>query len=114
MAANPIGIIAIIITTLTFTGLLYGNELAANSFPALLDTDYGTCTSSGLDAIGCYIGKTVAFVLNIFIVIYGGAVFLFNLISFNIPGTPWYVRTIIGSVLGGGILWSVVSLLRGN
>lgn len=125
MAASPITVMVIIAATLAFTAIIFGDTMAANSFPALGNTDFSDChartggflgfiTGDSLGYIGCIIGKMFNFVMNIFKVIFGTIVFIVNLISFNIPGAPWYVRAVIGTGFGGTLLWSMATLMRGN
>lgn len=102
MAASPVPILAIIILTLTFEGLLFGSEIADRSFPSYEEPQSGGFWGA-LDAV-------VAVVQ----VIWGAVVFFFNLITFNVPGAPWYIRVPIGAMLGGGLVWSLATLIRGN
>lgn len=95
-------VLAIVLLTVTFEGMIFGQELAERSFPT-----YEEPQSSGffgvLDAL-----------LAIVKVIWGAVVFFFNLITFNVPGAPWWVRLPVGGLIGGGFVWSVATLIRGG
>lgn len=114
LASNPIPVLAIVLLTLAFEGLLFGNQLAGASFPASSTVDFGGCSGSGLDYIGCVIGNTFSFIINVFKIIFGVVAFFFNLVSFNVPGAPWFVRLFLGGVMGGALLWSIAGLFRGD
>lgn len=124
--SSPIPVLMIIVATLAFEGLLFGTDLAAASFPTIespsfdiQDCQDGTIPFfSQLDDIACVIGSAFLFAAKflqaIFLTLFGVVVFLFNLISFNVPGAPWYVRLVVGSAFGGAIMWAVAGLFRGN
>lgn len=114
MGVGPVGVLLVVVATLGFEGLLFGSQIADQSFPQLLPMAFSSCTGSGLGLIGCWIGSALAFVANVFLTIFGAAVFLFNLISFNVPGAPWFVRALVGTGIGGALIWSIASLFRGG
>lgn len=100
--STAVKVLAIVMITITFEGLLFGSEIAARSFPS-----FDQPTSGGffgaLDAI-----------LAVLQAVWGAIVFFFNLLTFNIPGAPWWIRIPIGSILGGGFVWSIAALIRGG
>lgn len=111
----------IITLTLTFEGLLFGQDLIASSYPEMRDIDFGACaeaTGSGPDGIwvvACYIGNFFLIIANFFRFLYGTGALLLGLISFNIPGAPGWVRALMGSLIGGPVLWAIAtSLFRGS
>lgn len=112
-SSGPIAAILIIAMTLAFEGLLFGSTIAEQSYPALIPASFSTC-GGGIDGIACYIGTFFLFVANLFIGIFGTAVFIFNLISFNVPGAPWFVRTVVGAGFGLTLGWAIASLFRGG
>jgi hypothetical protein len=99
---TAITILAIILVTLTFEGLLFGAEIAEQSFPSF-DEPTSTGFFGVLDAL-----------LAIVKAIWGAVVFFFNLLTFNLPGAPWYVRLPVGGLMFGGLVWSIASLVRGG
>lgn len=100
--ANPVPILAIITIVLTFEGLLFGEELAQYSFPEFNEPESGGFFGI-LDAL-----------LAIVQAVWGAVVFFLNLLTFNVPGAPWYVRLPIGAILSGGLIWSIAVLIRGG
>ena len=102
MGGMPIKILAVIIMTLTFEGLLFGEQIAERSFPTL-DEPTTTGFWGALDAL-----------IAVVRAIWGAVVFFFNLLTFNVPGAPWWIRLPVGSVLGGGLLYSVTVIVRGG
>lgn len=102
MASSPMVVLSVIVLTLVFEGLLFGEELAEASFPSFEQPEGGGFFDV-LDAV-----------LAIVQAIWGTVVFVFNLVSFNVPGAPWFVRAPIGFILGGGLVWSIATLVRGN
>lgn len=127
MNINPMPVLAIIVLTLAFEGLVYGAGIAQSSFPESTQVSFGGCSfepgggipflsdvGEAVGYIGCLLGNAFNLVVNVFKVILGTVIFLYNLISFNIPGAPGFVRLIMGSLLGGGILLTVVAIFRGN
>lgn len=102
MAKSPALVLAIVLSTMVFMTLLFGEEIAEKSFPTFEQPSSGGFFGA-LDAI-----------LAILQGIWGVIVFFFNLLTFNIPGAPWYVRVVAGGLLGGGLLWSIAELFRGT
>lgn len=102
MASSPIPILAVIVLVLTFEGLLFGAEVAEMSYPTFEEPQSGGFFGA-LEAL-----------LAVVQAIWGTIVFIFNLLSFNIPGVPWYVQVPVASILFGGLIWSIAELVRGN
>ena len=100
MARSPIMTLAIILTVLAFEGLIFGQSIAERSFPTFEEP-----TSTGF--WGAF-EAALAFVKAV----WGVVVFLFNLITVNVPGSPWWIRLPVGGILGGGLIWSIAQLLR--
>lgn len=113
-AQSPAVVIIIVLLTLTFEGLYYGSDLATQSYPAPSNIQTGSCGGGGLDRIACVIGGVFEFIVNVVKIIFGTVAFVFNLITFNVPGAPLFVRIPIGGMITLAILWSVASLVRGS
>lgn len=125
MAASPIIPLIIVVCTLGFEALMFGNDLVASSFPELLPVDFGECTATqvnflGLDfsnpisLIGCWIGNVVHAIGDVFLILFGVVILLGQVFSFNVPGAPVIARVIVGVILIGSVSWSVATLFRGN
>jgi hypothetical protein len=112
MAMNPLPIIAIITATLVFQALIFGEEYAEQSFPNY--EEFTSACDDGDDGFFSGIYCIFQQVGYFFRVIVGVVLFLFNLISFNVPGAPWFIRVIVSGILGGGIFWATATLFRGN
>lgn len=102
MGSSPIAVLSIITLVLVFEGLLFGEEVAAYSFPTFEEPQSGG-----------FFGVLEA-LLAIVQAIWGTVVFLFNLLTFNIPGAPWYVRVPVGGMMFGALVWSIAELIRGK
>lgn len=111
MAASPVAVLSVILCTLAFEGLLFGTELAEKSFPSF---DAPAERNCGALQFLCDTADAVAAAFAVIQGIWGVFVFFFNLLTFNIPGAPWFVRLVAGGALGGGIIWSLAGLFRGN
>lgn len=112
MALNPLPIIAIITATLIFQALIFGEEYADKSFP-----EYEEITAACTDNDDSFFSGFACVVQQIgyfFRVVGGVVLFLLNLVSFNVPGAPWFIRVIVGGLMGTGIFWSAATLFRGN
>jgi hypothetical protein len=107
--------LAIVGLTLAFMGLLFGQSLAESSYPAFKSVDFGACSGNALDEIACWIGNVGAIVFNFFAFIYGTIVFFIALLTFNVPGAPTWIRFLVGTMIGGTVLWALATtLLRGS
>lgn len=102
MGVNPVALLAVILLTLTFEGLLFGEEIAERAFPS-----FEQPTSGG------FFGALEA-ILAIVQAVWGGVVFFFELITFDIPGVPWYIRVPVGGILSGGLIYSIILIIRGG
>lgn len=95
-------ILAIIILVLTGEALIFGEEIAARSFPTF-EQPQSSGILGALDAL-----------LAVIQGVWGAIVFFFNLVTFNVPDAPFWVRIPAGAILGGGLVWSISQLFRGN
>jgi len=113
---NPTPLVIIIVATLAFESLMFGNELAGSAFPPLAPVNFGACggTGNAFTDIACVLYQTFLVIGNVVLVFFGIVMFLWNLVSFNVPGTPWFVRLVIGSSFGGSILLIIAGLFRGT
>lgn len=102
MASSPVAILSIITLVLVFEGLLFGQQIAAYSFPSFEEPQ-----SEGFFAV---LDSLLAIVKTI----WGTVVFVFNLLTFNIPGAPWFIRIPVAGIMGGGLIWAITELVRGN
>lgn len=99
----------VIIGSLVFEGLVYGAEIAEETFAEFAEPEDRDC-SGFLDGVACVFG----FVIDVFQAIFAAVVFLFRLITFDVPDAPWWIRVPIATVLGGGLILVVVQIFRGN
>lgn len=107
MSLSPIAILFIAVSTLAFEAILFSDSLTEMGLPVF---EQPTVSCDGI--INCTIA-TVQFAVSIVKAVWGTIVLLINLLSFNVPGAPWYIRLIIGSAVGGGMAWSIARLIRG-
>lgn len=112
---NPIPVLFLAMGTLVFTSILYGNALADESFPNATVVNFGQCgNEGGFGALFCPLWNVFLYIVNIFKIIFGAIAFVFNLVTLNVPGAPWYIRAMYFTFFGGTITWSIASLLRGG
>lgn len=102
MAASPVKVLVVAVIVLAFEAMLFGAQLAEQSFPEFEQPDSG-----GFFGV-------IEGLLAVVDVIWGVVVFIFNLITFNVGGAPWWIRLPVGTVFGGSIVWSIATLIRGN
>ena len=102
MGASPMPILAIVILVLVFEGLLFGEEIAEQALPTFNQPQSGGFWGA-LDAL-----------ISVVQAVWGSVLFFLSLLTFNVPGAPWFVRVPIGALLGGGLIYSVVTIIRGN
>jgi hypothetical protein len=115
MGTSPVIALTIVMLTLTFEGLLFGEELAEKSFPDLIDPAHESQDCDGFfDGFVCAIETVLSYIGNFFIILFGAIVFIINAITFNVAGAPWFVRVPMGTLMGTMILWPAVTLFRGN
>lgn len=95
-------VLAIVLITLTFEGLLFGSEIAERGLPSFERPNTGGFFGA-LDAL-----------LAIVSGVWGAILFFLNLVTFNVPGAPWWIRLPVGGLLGGGLIWSIAVLFRGG
>lgn len=91
--------IAIVVLTLVFEGAVISSQAQEPVFADLSSKD----CSGFFDAFECVVE-----------VVFDVVIFLFDLITFNIDGAPWWIRVPLAFILGGGIIWAVASLVRGG
>lgn len=99
---KPQAILAVIIMVVAFEGVFFGAEIAERSFPDFDQPQQGGFFGA-LDAI-----------LAVLQAVWGAVVFFVNLLTFNIPGAPAYIRYPVGAALTGGLIWSIAGLIRGG
>lgn len=110
MAASPTIVLAICIPTLVFQAMFVGAVQGEPEFPAF-STSSAVCNgSSFVDAISC----PFYWIVDLFRVIVAGAAYFFGLLTFNVPGAPWFIRVVVSSLIGGPTVWAIVTLVRGN
>jgi hypothetical protein len=107
--------LSIVGLTAVFMGLFLGQSLAEQSYPPFFNVNFGSCAGNPLSVIGCWVSNVGALIINLFIFLYGTVVFFINILTFNVPGAPSWIRTIIGTLMGGTVLWSIATaLFRGS
>lgn len=109
MAASPVSVLAVVMLTLTFNALLIGEELAEASFESF--SLEGESNNPFIPDFLEDIGDALTAVVK---AAWGAVTFFFGLITFNVDKAPWFVRVPVGSILGGGLFWSIATLIRGN
>lgn len=102
MATNPVLVLVVIMFTMGGMGLIYGQEIAERSFPSFEEPE-STGFFAAIGSVGAALQTA-----------WGALVFVFNFITFNIPGAEWWVRAPLTLIFGGSLTWSIATLVRGN
>lgn len=110
MAQSPIAVLIIVLATLTFEAILFGGPLVEGAAPKFSEEAAERDCGGFFGAAKC----AAESVFNILGMIWGVIVFFFNLVTFNVPGAPLYVRVVLGGAISGALIWSLASLIRGN
>lgn len=123
---NPLPLIVIILGTVIFQVLLFGDTLT-DAFTSLpFDASFSDCSftpgvipilsdvTAGVGYIGCLLATLLKFVANTFAFIGNVFKFLYFILTFNIPGAPFLVRFLIGGTYSFAIVWTIVILVRGT
>lgn len=102
--ASPVPHLLVMTVVLVLQGAIFGAQLAEESFPEFEQPDSGGGFFGGaLDILGAIISA-----------IWGVVTFVFNLVTFNVPGAPWFIRVPVATYFGGTIVWTIASLVRGG
>lgn len=109
MAPSPVPVLAIVTLTLVFEALLFGGAIAHETFKAPEEPPAIDCTGF-FDGAAC----TINAVLGFFRSMWGVLAFFFALLTFDVPGAPWFIRLLVGTFVTGATIWSVASLIRGG
>lgn len=101
MAPSPVAVLAVIAIYLAMFAVLEG----ASSVDSDLDQDPDVATSGfgGVDILGDIIEAIISVV-----------VLIFNGLTFNVDGAPFYIQFPIAVIIIGSLTWSAVTLIRGN
>jgi hypothetical protein len=125
---NPMAILVVVTLTLTFEGLLFGADVQSLPFPEIT-ANPASCQApsggiynvpvignivSGSDVLACWVGQTFLLLGQVVLMLLAVIAWFLSLATFNVPGAPLFVRFLMGTLIGGGMLWSVVSLFRGT
>lgn len=110
MAPSPVPILIVIVITNAFVGLLVGDEIVERRFSAIDDP-------TETDDCGFFCIEAVEIVASIIQSVWAVILIIFDFLSFNIPTTPpppVWIRSIVGLPMSGGLIWSIVTLIRGT
>lgn len=106
MASSPVKVLLLVFLVLTFEALMFGNQLIEESFPEFQEPQVNPWLGPG--------GVLLDALLAVVQTIWGTVVLLFNAITFNVAGAPWFIRVPVGVAMGGSLFWSISTLIRGN
>lgn len=101
MAPSPVPILATIGIYVVLFALITGTEADAMG----LDEDAGIDTGGfgGLDILGDIINAII-----------GVVVLIFNALTFNVEGAPFWISIPVAIIIIGSLSWSAATLIRGN
>lgn len=113
----PVAILLIAAGVLAFQAVVYADEYATQSIITSVDTPECVGDFSGIVGatalIACRIQQGFLFIVNVFLVIFSVVRFMFNAITFNVPGAPFYVRAMFATFFIGSLGWSIAGMFRG-
>jgi hypothetical protein len=101
MAPSPVPILALIGIYVVMFALITGTEADAMG----LDEDPAVDTGGfgGVNILGDIINAIISVV-----------VLIFNALTFNVEGAPFWVQTPVAIIIIGSLSWSAATLIRGN
>jgi hypothetical protein len=113
---SPIPVVLVAVASTIFMALLVSDLTEGATFPDFTDgpTERDCSAEGGLDALACPFVAVWEFISDVFRLIVAVVIFLFRVVTFDIPGAPWPVRAIVTTAIGGAIVWSTAGLFRGN
>ncbi len=129
MSTSPVKVLFGVTVVLCFQALLVGGEITeVNIFGDSFQQDdpsvsYAECNgflAGPLIYSGCLLGNLATFFLeaNELISLFKAAINAFGiflgLMTFNVPGAPFWVRMPVAMVVVGSSVWSLVTLMRGG
>ena len=91
----------VILFTLVFQGVIFGQEISERVFPDFVEPRSGV-----LGALDAVVAVAQA--------IWGGVLFFIALIGFDIPGTPWWLRVPMIAYNSFPIIYGISLLIRGG
>jgi hypothetical protein len=107
MGVNPIPLLVILGLYLAFYGLMAPDTNACGT------TSGANCGLADAPAVNQPDG-IIDIVLGVINAVWGVVTFLYNAISFNIPGAPAWARVPIAVGFIGTLTWAIAGLVRGN
>lgn len=102
MGTSPVSILVIIGIYVSFFALI---ETPGADEPTIDPDSSGVQNQSfgGLDILGDIIDAVV-----------GVIQFIFDALTFNVRGAPAYIRAPVAIAINGSLIWSIITLIRGN
>lgn len=98
---SPPAVMAALIAILTFESLLFGVEIAERTAPVFAEPDSGGFWS--------FLDPIISLIQGIFTMV----VFMFNLITFNVPGADAWARFLVGGIQVSALGYGIAGLIRG-
>ena len=112
MAPSPIIPVVLFTTVGIFIAMLYGEEMAESQRP-LLEKPHEESSGGGfLDQVADAVGRFINIIVGFINAIWSVVNFFISLLTFNVPDAPWYIRTLIGSIMTTSVIWIIIALIK--
>lgn len=109
--ALTLGLLVVAVGTIAFEAMVFGEDLVESSIFTTIE--YGDCsTGDFFDVLGCVVLNFFKGLVNTVLIVSSVIRFLFNALTFNIPGAPMAIRIVVSSVFIGGIGFAIVSMVK--
>jgi hypothetical protein len=96
--AKILAFVLLSVSTTIFIAILTGAIFEAQAPPEAGDPPTGT----------------LAIIESVLSKIWQAILFVWNAVTFNAPGSPWYVRTFVATLIATPIVWGIATLIRGG
>lgn len=112
-SSAPVAFLLVAVAVFGFETVIFGGDLVESSIYATLE--FEDCSEQGFfDTAACAISNGFKAIANVFLILASVIRFLFNALTFNVPGAPVAVRVLFGAAFTAGIGWPIANLIRGS
>jgi hypothetical protein len=104
-----LGVYAIFFAMLTAAGIIPAPETGIGTGLGAPNVDESPEEGKFRQGILRFLGVILDFIRALI----AGITFIINMLTFNIPGVPGWIRAIIATAINSSLLWSIIRIVRG-